>query len=273
MKRWAVIITLAYALLWLALAYPVTWLCVDFDWWHLSDGGGDVDFYELFSGWFLWFLFAVVVLCQIALLLVPIQAEKERFKARRGIIWPALAITFLSANLLFWGGSSLAVLAVDFDTIFTPVELVADSFESVMENGLFYRLTGLPLTLDSMWYIFGGTLVFIGIFWLIWGWVFYHYYMRAQSEGMVRLWFNRLWRGSVLELLVALPTHILMRSKEDCCAPMVSFMGIVTGLSVMLLCFGPGVLFLYLERARRLRAKQGNIEHPTPNIEHRQSGG
>lgn len=255
MKRWAVIITLAYALLWLALAYPVAWLCIEFDWWHLERTDGQITYSDLFEETGFWMLFAVLVLCQMALLLVPVKADLERPKAKRGIIWPSLAITFLSANLLFWGGASLAVLALDFDTVFAPAEFIGDSFQRVMENGLFYRFTGMPITLGSGWYFLGGVMFLVGVVWLAWGGVFYRYYMRAQSEDMARSWFNKLWRGSVLELLVALPTHILMRSKEDCCAPMVSFMGIVTGLSVMLMCFGPGVLFLYLDRARGLKPR------------------
>jgi hypothetical protein len=37
-----------------------------------------------------------------------------------------------------------------------------------------------------------------------------------------------------------------------------TFWGIVTGISVMLLCFGPGVYFLFVERCRRLQAKSAS---------------
>ena len=62
-----------------------------------------------------------------------------------------------------------------------------------------------------------------------------------------------LLRGSILELLVAVPSHVVSRSRGDCCAPMGTFWGIVTGLSVMLLAFGPGVYFLFVARMTRLR--------------------
>jgi len=64
-----------------------------------------------------------------------------------------------------------------------------------------------------------------------------------------------LLRGSLLELLVAVPSHIIVRRRDDCCAPLGTFWGIATGISVMLLCFGPGVFFLFVERCQRLKPK------------------
>jgi hypothetical protein len=64
-----------------------------------------------------------------------------------------------------------------------------------------------------------------------------------------------LLRGSILELLVAVPSHIIVRRRGDCCAPLGTFWGIATGISVMLLCFGPGVFFLFVERFERLKPK------------------
>ena len=37
--------------------------------------------------------------------------------------------------------------------------------------------------------------------------------------------------------------------------PLGTFWGIATGISVMLLCFGPGVFFLFVERFKRLQPK------------------
>jgi len=57
---------------------------------------------------------------------------------------------------------------------------------------------------------------------------------------------------------VAVPSHIIVRRRGDCCAPIGTFWGIVTGISVMLLCFGPGVFFLFVERCQRLQPKSPN---------------
>ena len=63
-------------------------------------------------------------------------------------------------------------------------------------------------------------------------------------------------RGSILELLVAVPTHIVARSRDYCCAGFMTFIGLTLGISVMLFSYGPAVFFLYVDRWRRL--------HPAP---------
>lgn len=137
------------------------------------------------------------------------------------------------------------------------MEAISEAIIQTSERGLIYRLSGVPIKIDEGWSLLASVGLLICVVWLVWGGVFYRSSSpEPEVEGVTRRWFKHLVRGSVLELLVALPTHLAVRGKDECCAPAVSFIGIVTGLSVMLLCFGPGILFLYLERARRLRARQ-----------------
>ena len=81
----------------------------------------------------------------------------------------------------------------------------------------------------------------------------------AVNEGVRRGYMNpdNLLRGSVLELIIAVPCHVIVRRRDDCCAPVGTFWGIATGIALMLLCFGPGVFYLFAERARRLKPKDG----------------
>lgn len=80
----------------------------------------------------------------------------------------------------------------------------------------------------------------------MWGVVFYLYF-RNSSEVVTRI-ISWLLKGSILELLVAVPCHVIVRRRHDCSAPMVTSFGIVTGIAIMLLSFGPSVLFLYKKR-------------------------
>jgi hypothetical protein len=69
-----------------------------------------------------------------------------------------------------------------------------------------------------------------------------------QSVGM-RL-HRLLIGGSFLELVVAVPTHLVVRRRSECCAGMETGMAICFGIAVAFISLGPSVLFLYQRRVR-----------------------
>jgi hypothetical protein len=88
--------------------------------------------------------------------------------------------------------------------------------------------------------------------WLLWGIVFGAYAAALSSRlDRVVAW---LLRGSVLELLIAVPCHVVVRQRDDCSAPAATAFGIATGIAVMLMSFGPSVVFLYRKRLQRYAA-------------------
>ena len=92
-------------------------------------------------------------------------------------------------------------------------------------------------------------------FWIIWAVIFRSFAKSDDPDALLKRITRWLLRGSILELLVAVPSHVIVRRRDDCCAPLGTFWGIATGISVMLLCFGPGVFFLFVERCRRLKPR------------------
>jgi hypothetical protein len=104
------------------------------------------------------------------------------------------------------------------------------------------------------------------IFWLVWAFIFRRATKTDEPEALLQRVTRWLLRGSILELIIAVPSHIIVRRRDDCCAPFGTFWGIVTGISVMLLCFGPGVFFLFIERCRKLKPKsRAQQPRTTPN--------
>ena len=69
--------------------------------------------------------------------------------------------------------------------------------------------------------------------------------------------------GSVLELLIALPSHVIVRRRYGCTGPEVTAFGVATGLVILLMSLGPGVLFLYRARMRRLSPRAESPSVPS----------
>jgi hypothetical protein len=95
------------------------------------------------------------------------------------------------------------------------------------------------------------------IFWLVWGAVFMKSYADRNRLSFTSHLTRWLLRGSILELLVAIPSHVISRHRKECCAPDITLLGIAMGLAVALMSFGPGVFFLFAQRIRKKKAKQG----------------
>jgi hypothetical protein len=43
------------------------------------------------------------------------------------------------------------------------------------------------------------------------------------------------------------PSHVIVRRRDDCCAPAGTFWEIAMGISMMLFCSASGVFFLFVE--------------------------
>src|SRR5262249_13061237 len=100
--------------------------------------------------------------------------------------------------------------------------------------------------------------------WAGWAVFFYHLSRRQSVEGAIVAQSSTLLTGSILELLVAIPTHLAARNRGECCAGISSFFGLTLGMSVMLFAYGPAVFFLFAARWRRLRLREGRRGTASP---------
>ncbi|MFA5143590.1 MAG: hypothetical protein WC522_05430 [Candidatus Omnitrophota bacterium] len=171
-----------------------------------------------FSSWRYWLWVAVMLIGQCALLRLPVQVAENRPVTRRPVI-------FLFAA----SGMAMGFLAAGFLVSIGEV------------------ITRDPLAAPLWW----SALAVLLVVWSVWAYVFYKKSARLQPRNIIGSQCKYLFVGSILELLVAVPTHIIIRHRDYCCAGFSTFMGIAFGLAVMFFSFGPGVLFLYVERARR----------------------
>ena len=240
MKRFAIYIIFLYGAILVILTQPVMLAASasgsdGFDWKEIS---------KVFEAWRYWILLAIMLLCQAALLGISVKAESKRPVTRKPVLFSVIASSFLAALLI------LGVVAAISETINKEPDITAGilgfmKFSEIKEAFFESNVIGV------------GAAGFI-IVWLIWALVFYRWSKDLEPKTFVGRQCKLLFAGSVLELLVAVPTHILARSRDYCCAGFSTFVGIALGISVMLLSFGPGVFFLYAERWKKLHpSRQG----------------
>jgi len=230
MKRWAIATVLLYALALVLLTIPAI---------SISLGIPLGNALTVYSNFFYWLWLAVLVAGQFLLLLVPIDISERRLPARRKLKIPVLVSAFFLGLLSFSAILSAVIAAAAKDKGFDYFNLSGPDDK-----------TGWGFILTSI--------ITLLVFWLIWAITFRNLAKSDAPDALIKRATRWLLRGSILELLVAVPSHVIVRRRDDCCAPVGTFWGIATGISVMLLCFGPGVYFLFVEKFQRLKPKETN---------------
>ena len=224
MARWAFWTVLLYISLVMIIFVPLV------HWLAFLGNVSFVDSLGLYISWQFWSLFCIFVLIQAGLLLIPVKMADESYESRRHIRIP-IAATGLAFSIILIGIIWSILMAIWGD----------DAWEIVYP-----------------W----PSLAFVGVSWLVWSIVFYRWWRSTEPQALTKRITTWLIRGSILELLVAVPSHIIVRRREDCCAPGLTFFGIATGLVIMALAFGPGLYFLFRERFERMkpRSKRSNAQ-------------
>jgi hypothetical protein len=214
MRKWGIIISVFYAVVVFALLVPAGMSLAG-----IKDPLGTLlskDMIDLFGEWLVWVPVISLVAGQAILLFLSIDTSFKKLKPRAHIAISVIVSSMLFALLAF-AGLSAAGAAV-----------VGDKFID--------RYWGSAAQMFCIW----------AAIWLLWGIVFYLYF-RNSTQATTRA-VSWLLKGSVLELLIAVPCHVWVRRRGDCSAPVVTSFGIVTGIAVMLLSFGPSILPLYKKR-------------------------
>jgi hypothetical protein len=227
MKRWALLVAVLYSLMLGVLALPVV-VAALYPLKEFKDAADTLkavkEAAEMYGYWQWWLWLAVMGLAQGALLAVPVHIASRRPMSRR-----PLALTVLASALMM--GALVA------GTIYSLTEFAFG--DKAVDDAHFILTDWIALGL--------GVSV-----WCVWALIFFRVSRKSEPQDFVSRLSKTLLKGSILELLVAVPTHIVARCRDYCCAGFMTFIGLTLGLSVMLFSFGPGVFFLFVARWRRL---------------------
>ena len=229
MRKWGLIVTLFYSLVVLALLMPLGLLLASNSALRASD------FRDMYASWIPWACGVPVILGEILLLWLTVDAVQKRLKPRTHIL-----VSALTAGL--------------FLSVLTVAIILAFGF-GVKGDKFFDFLPDSPGALSF--------LIVFGIPWLIWGILFYR--LCRNSTDPVTCAVAWLFRGSVLELLIAVPAHVMIRRRHDCSAPVINSWGIASGIAIMLMSFGPSVLLLYKKRMETYAMKATGREEENKN--------
>jgi hypothetical protein len=178
------------------------------------------DLRDAYATWVTWSCAALIIFSQVLLLWLSVDTTRKKLKPRTPVVVTALTSGLLMMVLTFLIALCL-ILSVWGDS--PPDRLIVPLFA-------------------------------VGSSWIVWGILFYRLW--RESEDPVTRAVKWLFRGSVLELLIAVPTHVIVRRRGDCCAPAGSAFGIATGIAIMLISFGPSLLLLVKRRTERYAAKE-----------------
>jgi len=251
MKRWAALTVLLYLLVLLLLSLPLLALLTleksAQTGWSINLTAHDA--LEVYLHWGFWLWLGVMVSGQVLLLLVPVDVASRRVTARRRLLVPAMTAAFLFANIF-----SAAVFSVACVILHDKAFDLLDSLGRFVLNEASWNPIAKQVAAGAAgWGFLFGVINVVAFFWVVWAIVFYRFARADKPDALIKRLTCWLLRGSILELLVAVPSHVAVRGRNDCCAPLGTFWGIVTGLSIMILSFGPGVFFLFVARFRRLQ--------------------
>lgn len=217
MKNWALIVAGLYVLIFAILTVPAAMLA-------FVPTLGPVNAAGVYLSWQFWLCLAVMFAAQFGLLSVPVYLANLR-PVTRGPIWRTVLGGGLMAGGLVFG----AVLSI--------YEFVWGGQTDNNNSGAWWGWAAIILGL---------------LMWCIWTIIFIRISGATEPVDLVSRQCRSLFKGSILELLIAVPTHIVARYRDYCCAGFMTFIGLTMGISVMLFAFGPAVLVLYVKRWQRL---------------------
>ncbi len=89
---------------------------------------------------------------------------------------------------------------------------------------------------------------------MVWSVIFYLRYTETERYQVASKMVTTLLKGSLIELLIAIPSHLIVSRRPGCFVGLLTAAGIAGGLSVMLWCFGPSIVLVCLHNEYKKQA-------------------
>lgn len=193
------------------------------------------------------FVSAVIFTGSQFLFLVPLATQPKAGGKPRSLRLQVVIAAFLGGALTV--GFAMAVASV-ISTLFLGVE---DEWSYPMAV---YSLLWIPniFTVETKYLfdsLFLGSLGFILLSWSTWAFVLWHRVkINHHNPGYLGRIAGRLFAGSIIEFLLVIPLHIMVKKKTDCYCAAGTFGALVLSFMAGLWLFGPFVFMLVFWKKR-----------------------
>lgn len=88
--------------------------------------------------------------------------------------------------------------------------------------------------------------------WAIWTWIFFVYWRQGDRYTQLGKMIRGLVAGSILETIIAVPVHIWATRQRECYCLRGTYTTLILAATVLIWAFGPGIIFLYMHKKRRI---------------------
>jgi len=197
---------------------------------------------------FVWaFVSAVIFTGSQFLFLVPLAIQPKAGSKTRSLRLQVIIAAFLGGALTV--GFAMIVASV-ISTLYLGVD---DEWSYPMA---LYSLLWVPnlFTVEPRYLVeplFIGSLSFIVLSWSVWAFVLWHRIkIKHHSPDFLGRIAGRLFAGSIIEFLLAIPFHVMVEKKSDCYCSTGTFGALILSFMAGLWLFGPFVFMLVFWRKR-----------------------
>jgi hypothetical protein len=217
--------------------------------------------------WIFLSLYAVIVVGLLSLSFFKHKFEVPfwvpTFSELQGRLWATVAVllaTFISQGLFIFGAGTINLCKpVRKHRLIIPIAIAGFMLSVLGISFIFPLIELFRIDFGNWWTDATNTLVcytILGISWLVWGVYFFIKLRNASRYKATASLLSLVAASNILQLLVALVAHYIVRRRGECLAGILTGIGIIGGVIVMIWSFGPAILFLFLREKYRLENKK-----------------
>ncbi len=159
-------------------------------------------------------------------------------------------VTVIAQIIFIFGvGTANLCTPVKKRRLIIPV-IIAAVMMTVLIAGITLALAELIFESPGDWFDYAFWAI-VALSWLAWGVIFFIWGTKTQRYKTLRNFVSTMFAGSLLSLMISIPSHIIVSKRPGCLVGLGTALGIYSGVFVMFWAFGPGIILLFLREIRK----------------------